>query len=157
MPKNSCLNTPPSRSEIRRRPYEFVPPGWTAIAAISLSRLSLLRDETRDACFHHFIESLPGLNAIDFVQRILRKGRDVKILSRASRGFGCGKQSRAALNRPCQQDLWRRLSNSCGDCRNDRIFEQPRPHSVTQWRESQKQNALFFAEFQKLRFRQIGM
>ena len=43
------------------------------LAAISLSRSSPLCDETRDACFHHFIESLPGLNAIDFVQRILRK------------------------------------------------------------------------------------
>jgi Galactose oxidase, central domain len=122
-----------------------------------LSCSSPLCDETRDACFHHIIESLPGLNTIDFVQCILRKGSDVKILSRAGRGFGCGKQGRAALNRPRQQDLCRRLSNSCGDCRNDRIFEQPRPHSVAQWRESQKHNAIFFAEFQKLRFRQIGM
>jgi hypothetical protein len=31
----------------------------------------------------------------------------------------------------------------------------PSFHSVTQWRESQKHNALFFAKFQKLRLRQI--
>jgi hypothetical protein len=41
-----------------------------------------LRAETRDACFHHFIERLPGLNAIDLVQRFFRKGGDVKILAR---------------------------------------------------------------------------
>jgi len=57
----------------------------SALAAISPSCSSPLRDKSRDACFHHFIESLPGLNAIDFVQRIVRKGRDVKILSHASR------------------------------------------------------------------------
>src|ERR1700722_14362774 len=27
-----------------------------------------LYDKTRDACFHHLIEPLPGLNAIDFIQ-----------------------------------------------------------------------------------------
>ena len=53
---------------------------------------SSLCDETRDACFHHLIEALPGLNAIDFVQRVFRKGRDVKILSRASRA-GTRRQS----------------------------------------------------------------
>jgi hypothetical protein len=50
-----------------------------------------------------------------------------------------------------------RLSNSCGNCRNDWIFKWPWPHSVTQWRESQKHNALLLAEFQKLRFREIWM
>ena len=118
---------------------------------------SALCNETRDARFHHFIEPLPCLNAIDFIERVFRKGGDVEIFPRASRSFGRGKHSRAALHRPCQQHLCRRLSNSCGDCRNDRIFEQPRLHPMTQWRESQKHNALLLAEFQKLRFRQIRM
>ncbi len=122
-----------------------------------LSFSSASRDETRDACLHHFIEPLPSLNAIDFVKRIFRKGGDVKILFRTSRSFGCGKHSRAALHRPCQQHLCWRLSNSCGDRQNDWIFEQPRAHSMTQWRESQKHNTFLLAEFQKLRFRQIRM
>ena len=116
-----------------------------------------LCDETGDACFHHLIEPLSGRNAIDFVQRVFWEGGNIKILSRASRAFGCGKQSGAALHRPCQQHLSRSLSHSCGDCRNHGILEQPRLHPVTQWRESQKHNAFFFAEFQKFRFRQIWM
>ena len=56
-------------------------------------------DETGDAFCHYFIESQPGLNAIDFVKRVFRKGGDVEILSRASRGFGCCEQSRTTLDR----------------------------------------------------------
>jgi hypothetical protein len=44
-----------------------------------------LCDEARDTRFHYLVEPLPGLNAIDFVQRILQKRGDVKILSRAAR------------------------------------------------------------------------
>ena len=50
-----------------------------------LPYLSTSCDETRDACLHHFIEPLPGLNAIDFVKRVLWKGGDVKTLSRELR------------------------------------------------------------------------
>jgi hypothetical protein len=38
---------------------------------------STLRDETRDACFHHLIQPLPGSNTVDFVQGVLRQRRDV--------------------------------------------------------------------------------
>ena len=57
-----------------------------------------LWNETRNAGFHHFIQPLSGLNSIDFVKRVLRKGRDVEILSRAVRSPGRGKQSRTALH-----------------------------------------------------------
>ena len=118
---------------------------------------STLRNETRAAGLHYFIESLSSLNAIDFVQCVFRKGRDVKILPRAGRGSRRCKESRATLYRPSQQHPCWRLSNSCGNCRNDWIFERPRPHAVTQWREGQKHDALLLAEFQKLRLRQIRM
>jgi hypothetical protein len=59
-----------------------------AAVVVWLPYSSNLCDETRDSRFHHLIEPLPGPHAIDFVHRILRKGRDVKILARASRGFG---------------------------------------------------------------------
>src|ERR1700733_9232853 len=85
------------------------------------------------------------------------KGGDVEILSRPVRSPRRGKQSRATLHRPGQQHLCWRLSNSCGNCGNDWIFERPRSYSVTQWRKSQKHNALLPAEFQKLRLRQIWM
>ena len=39
-----------------------------------------------------------------------------------------------------------RLSNSSGNCRNDRIFERPRSCSVTQWRKSEEHDVLLFAE-----------
>jgi hypothetical protein len=84
-------------------------------------------NKTRTAGFHHFIQPLSGLNSIDFVKRVFRKGRDIEILSRPGRTPGRGKQSRAALHRPSQQYLCRGLSNSRGDSRNDWIFERPRP------------------------------
>jgi hypothetical protein len=90
-----------------------------------------LWNEARNAGFHHFIQPLSGLNSIDLLKRVFRKGSDVEILSRAGRSPGRGKQSRAALHRPSQQHLCRRLCNSRGDSRNDWIFEQPRPHPVT--------------------------
>jgi len=62
-----------------------------------------LWNEPRDAGLYHFIEPLSGLNSIDFVKRVFRKGGDVEILSRAGRSPGRGKQSRAALHRPSQQ------------------------------------------------------
>jgi hypothetical protein len=34
---------------------------------------STLWNETRNASSHHFIQSLPGLNSIDFVKRVFRK------------------------------------------------------------------------------------
>jgi hypothetical protein len=64
---------------------------------------STLRNETRAAGLHYFIESLSSLNAIDFVQCVFRKGRDVKILPRAGRGSRRCKESRATLYRPSQQ------------------------------------------------------
>ena len=124
---------------------------------LSQSLSSPLWNETRAAGLHYFIEPLSSLNSIDFVKRVFRKGGDVEILPRAGRSSGRGKQSRATLHRPSQQHLCRRLSNSCGNCRNDWIFERPRPYSVTQWRKSQKHDVLLLAEFQKLRFRQIRM
>ena len=96
-----------------------------------ISCSSSLWNETRDASFHHFIQSLSGFNSIDFVKRVFRKTRDVEILSRAGCSCGCGKHCRAALHRPSQQHLCRGLSNSCGDSRNDWVFEQPGPHPVT--------------------------
>jgi hypothetical protein len=100
----------------------------------------------------HFIEPLSSLNSIDFVKRIFRKRGDVQILSRAGRSPGRCKQSRAMLDRRSQQQLCRRLSNPCGNCQNDRVFERPRPYSVTQWREGAtarrpKHKVLILAEF----------
>ena len=66
---------------------------------------STLRNEPWNAGFHYFIQSLSRLNSIDFVQRVLRKGGDVEILSRAGRTPGRRKQSSAALHRPRQQHL----------------------------------------------------
>jgi hypothetical protein len=61
------------------------------------------------------------------------------------------------LYSPRQQHLRRRLSNARGDCCNDWIFKRPRPGSMAQWRKGQKDNAIPLAEFQKLRFWQMGM
>src|ERR1700751_2737581 len=121
--------------------YGFVPLAWIALTVVPYS-WSNLWNETRNARIHHRIQPLSGLNSIDFVKRVFRKGRDVEILSRAGRRPGRGKQSRAALHTPSQQDLCRCLSNSRGDGRNDGILERPRPHPVTQWRKGQKHNTL---------------
>ena len=91
---------------------------------------SPLWNETRHAGFHHCIQSLSGLNSIDFIERVLRKGSDVEILFRTGRTPGRGEQSCAALHGPGQQHLRRRLSNSLGDSGNDWIFERPRPRPV---------------------------
>src|SRR3984885_9422322 len=131
--------------------------GFLPQAKHGRSESSTLWNETRAAGLHYFIEPLSSLNLIDFVKRVFRKGGDVEILPRASRSPGSGKQGRATLHRPSQQHLCGRLSNSCGNCRNDWIFERPRLYSVPQWRESQKHNVLLLAEFQKLRLRQIRM
>jgi len=61
-----------------------------------------LRDEARDACFHHRIQPLSSLNATYFVQRSFRNSGDVEIFLRAGQSFRRGKYSRAALYRPCQ-------------------------------------------------------
>src|SRR3954471_12522288 len=52
----------------------------TAPREVSASLSSTLGNETRAAGLHHFIETLPGLNAIDFVERVFRKGGDVEVL-----------------------------------------------------------------------------
>src|SRR5580704_1419322 len=72
-------------------------------------------NKTRYAGCYYLIQSLSDLNAIDFVERFLRKSRDVEILFRAGHSGGRGKQSRAALDRPSQQHLCGRLSNSSGN------------------------------------------
>jgi hypothetical protein len=54
--------------------------------------------------FHHCIQSLSGLNLIDLIERVLRKGSDVEILFRAGRTPGRGEQSCAALHRDSQND-----------------------------------------------------
>jgi hypothetical protein len=89
-----------------------------------------LWNETRDAGFYYCIQSLSGLNSIDFVERALRKCRDVEILSGACSALGCGEQSCAALDGPSQQHLGRRLSDTRGDGHNDWVFERPWPRPV---------------------------
>ena len=79
------------------------------------------------------------------------------MLPRAGSSPGRSKQSRATLHHRGQQPLRRRLSRSRGNCRNDWIFERPRPDSVAQWRKSQKYDSFSFTEFEELRFRQIRM
>src|ERR1700761_2358203 len=116
-----------------------------------------LWNETWAAGLHYLVEPLSGLNAIDFVERLFRKRGDVEILPRAGRTLGRGQKRRAALHCPSQQHLRWRSSKSCGDCRNDWIFDQPGPHAVTQRGEGQEHNVLLLAEFQKLGFRQIRM
>jgi len=114
-------------------------------------------NEARDAGFDDLVEPLPDLNAIDFVQGILREGGDIEILARAGCGRGSGEQCRAALNGPSQQDLRRRLSYSCGDRQNDRILEGTGVYAVAQRGEGQKYDAVFPAKFQEPGFRQIGV
>src|SRR4029077_14679835 len=116
---------------------------------VLLARSSTLWNEARAAGLHYFVKPLSGLNSIDFIKRVFRKSEDVEILPRAGRGSGRGKQSRATLHRPSQQHLCWRLFNSCGNCRNNRIFNRPWSYSVTQWRKRQKRDVLLFAEFQK--------
>src|SRR5258708_40215826 len=94
---------------------------------VLLAWSSTLWNETRAAGFHDFVEPLSGLNSINFIKRLFRKGGDAEILPRAGRGLGRGEQSRATLYRPSQQHLCRRLANSHGNRRNDWIFERPRP------------------------------
>lgn len=49
---------------------------------------SPLWNEPRNAGCHHCIQPLSGLNSVDFVKRIFRKGRDVKIFARAPQFLG---------------------------------------------------------------------
>jgi hypothetical protein len=105
-------------------------------------------NETRAAGLHYFIEPLSGLNSIDFIDRVFRNGGDIEILLSAGRDPGSGEQSRATLYRPSQEHLCWCLANSCGNCRNDWIFERPWTYSVSQWRESQKHDVVLLAEFQ---------
>jgi hypothetical protein len=119
------------------------------VAGMYRLRSSSVRDETRAAGLHYFIESLSILNSIDFVKGVFRKGGDVEILPGAGCSPGSGKQSRATLHRLGQQHLCGRLSNTCGNGRNDWIFERTRPESVAQWRESQKHNVLLLAKFRR--------
>src|SRR5579862_7127042 len=56
---------------------------WTIPPLCSGSLRS--RDKSRNAGRHHCIQPMPGLYAIDFIKRVLGKGRDVKIFSRARR------------------------------------------------------------------------
>ena len=60
------------------------------MAPVSRSCSLSFRNETRNAGIHHWIQPLSGLNSIDFLKRVCRKGRDVEILSRASRTPGRG-------------------------------------------------------------------
>src|ERR1700750_238803 len=99
--------------------------------AVLVSGSSALWNETWAAGLHYFVEPLSDLNAIDFVKRVFRESGDVEIFPRATRTLGRGEQSRAALHCPSQKHLRRRFSNSCGDCRYDWIFDQPRSHAVT--------------------------
>jgi hypothetical protein len=96
-----------------------------------------LWNESRAAGLHHFIEPLPGLNSIDFVKRIFRRTEMLRFSW--ARAAVLGVVSKAVPRCTAQTNSLRwRLSNSCGNCRNDWIFKWPWPHSVTQWRESQK-------------------
>src|ERR1700733_15403696 len=52
---------------------------------VPLARSSALWNETRAAGLHYFVKPLPGLNAIDFIKRVFRKGGDVEILPRTGR------------------------------------------------------------------------
>ena len=60
-----------------------------------------LCDETGDACLHYFIEPLPGLNTIDFVKGVFRKGGYAEIFSRTGCSLRRGEHSRTTLDRPC--------------------------------------------------------
>src|ERR1700678_173761 len=86
---------PPNRQYMASRPTRSsVLPG-----AISSSTL---RNDPRTTGPHLFIEPLPGLNSIDFVNRVYRKSGNVEILPGAGRTLGRSKQSRAALHGPRQ-------------------------------------------------------
>jgi len=52
----------PTRASAHSGLPVFVPLPWTAPVVVRLPCSSTLCDETRDACFHHFIESLPGVD-----------------------------------------------------------------------------------------------
>ncbi len=114
-------------------------------------------DETWTAGVHHVVESLSGLYVTDLVKRILRKGGDVQVLSRAVRRPGRGEQSRAALHRPGQEHLRRGLSSSCSDCQNHRIFEWARSHPHDPKARRPKELCSLLAELQKLGLRKIWM
>src|SRR5580698_1199850 len=122
---------------------------------VSLSRNA--RNKTGAAGLHDLVEPLPGLNPVDLVERVLREGGDIEILSRSGRGLGRGKQSGATLDRPGEQHLCWRLFNARGNPQDDRILQRPRFYSVPQWRKGQEHDALLLAEFQELGFRKIRM
>ncbi len=90
--------------------------------AHGVSRTPLVRhalfslwNETGAARLHHVVEPLSGLNSTDLIERVVRESGDVEILPRASGVFRRGEQSRAALYRPGQQYLSRRLPFPRGD------------------------------------------
>ena len=97
------------------------------------------------------------MDAINFVEGVLREARDVEIFFRAGERFGRGKQSGAALDRPGEQHLGGGFADSGGDGVDDRVFKQAGLHAVTERSEGQEDYAVVVAKLKEFGFGEIGM
>jgi hypothetical protein len=116
-----------------------------------------LWNKARTARIHHPVEPLPGLDPVDLVERVLRERGDVEILASAFGSLRRGQHRRTPLHGPRKQHLRGRLAYSVGDRNHHRVFQRPRPDTVTKRGESQQHDPLLTAEVQQLRLRQIGV
>src|SRR5208283_4602146 len=99
-------------------------------------------NETRNSSLDHRVEPVSDLNPIDRFNGGFGNLRDVVVLVYSLRSFRGGKDGRATLNRPREQDLRGGQRGLPGNGQNGRIFQRARPYPMTQWRKGQKNNAL---------------
>src|SRR6476620_3994143 len=115
------------------------------------------RNEAWNPGLYHRVEPASDLNSVDLVNRSFGNLRDVVVLAGSLQSFRGGKDGRATLDRPGEEDLGWGQRGLPGDGQNRRIFKWARPYSMTQWRTCQKNNALLLTELEQLRLRQILM
>ena len=115
------------------------------------------RNETWNPGLYHRVEPPSDLNSVDLVHGSFWNLRDVVVLANSIQSFRGGKDGRSTLDPPGQQDLGWSQRGLPGDGQDCRIFKRARSYSMTQWRESQKNNALLLAKLQQLRLGQIRM
>src|SRR5438094_473365 len=91
------------------------------------------RNETGDAGLHDRVEPDARPHPIaDLANGVFGDGRDIKVLLDPAGVFRGGQWGGAALDRPGQDDLRRRLLDAPRDRGDDRIFQQVRLAAVPQ-------------------------
>src|SRR5208282_4406696 len=123
-----------------------------------LERSSSPGNEPRDARIDHRIEPDSRTDpSSDLFDGIIGKSRDIKILLEVTDAGSGGERSRAALQRPCQQDLSGGFVDALRNDGDHRIVGQPRFNAMTQSREGLHHDAIALAIVEQIRLREIWM